>query len=343
MKIDIYAFSSKGIMLSNKLIEGMKEHEVKVHTLEKYSKYAINVRIMDNLNESTRNSFANSDAIIFIGAAGIAVRAIAPFVENKAKDPAVICIDQRGINIIPLLSGHIGGANRLALKISTIIGGNPVITTATDINNLLSVDEWAVLNRMHIMDLKIAKEITSSILNFEEVGFYSDFTVKGSIPDSLNYSKKRGICVSLDENKKPFELTLNLVPEILSVGVGCRRGTSYPYIYNAIKEVFKKNNLSCNGIKSINSIDIKKDEEGIIKVAQLFQVPFNAYKKEELNILKGEFTKSSFVKKTTGVDSVCERAAVKGSRGGLIVKKTVINSITVAVAVDNYIVDFEKR
>lgn len=343
MKIDIYAFSSRGTALCDSLIDSLGSDEATAYAPERYIKNSKHVKLREwDLYESTKISFENCDAIVFVGAMGIAVRAIAPCIKSKEQDPAVICVDERGQNVIPILSGHIGGANRLALKIAEIIGANSVITTATDINGRFAVDEWATVRSMHIMTVEEARKISAAILEEEKIGFYSDFDIKGELPSELSMNTERiGICVSLDENKKPFEITLNLIPKILSVGVGCRKGADFIQIYDAIKEVLLKNEFSCFGVKSLNSIDVKKDEDGIIKTAEMLKVPFNTYSKEDLNKIEGQFTESAFVKEIVGVDTVSERAAVQGSNSkNLIIKKTIINSITVAVAIDEYIVEF---
>lgn len=229
MKIDIYAFSTKGTALCDRLIDGLDLDRTNAYVPERYIKNSKHVKSREqDLYESTKLSFENCDAIVFVGAMGIAVRAIAPYIKSKEHDPAVICIDERGQNVIPILSGHIGGANKLALKIAEIIGGNPVITTATDINGSFAVDEWATVQGMCIVNLKNALEISAAILEGEKIGFYSDFDIKGELLKELNMNvEKIGICVSLDENKKPFEITLNLIPKVLSIGVGCRRDTDF--------------------------------------------------------------------------------------------------------------------
>jgi cobalt-precorrin 5A hydrolase len=343
MNIDVYAFSANGAKLCDKIIEGLKEYEVKAFVPERYVSSGKHVRLRsDNLYKSTERSFKTKDCIVFIGAIGIAVRAIAPFVRSKKSDPAVICMDERGINVISLLSGHIGGANKLTLKIADVIGGNPIITTATDINNKFAVDEWAAEHNLHIGSLKSARDIAADILENQKIGFFSDFNINGEIPKEIDLKEKKiGFCISLDSNKKPFNNTLSLIPKIVSVGVGCRKGTGYESIYNGIKAVLQQSRISHFALKSLNSIDLKKEEAGIIKTAQIFKVPFNVYTKEELNEIEGEFTESDFVKEISGVDSVCERAAIMGSISKkLIIKKTIVNSVTVAIATDDYTVDF---
>lgn len=96
-----------------------------------------------SLKEWTGDSFSSQDALIFVGAVGIAVRAIAPFVKSKAADPACIAVDEKGLYVIPLLSGHIGGANELAEELAQGLGALAVITTATDLNGIFAVDQWA--------------------------------------------------------------------------------------------------------------------------------------------------------------------------------------------------------
>ncbi|MDD4780669.1 MAG: cobalt-precorrin 5A hydrolase [Tissierellia bacterium] len=343
MKIDIYAFSGNGAKLCDKLIENLNDNEVNAYVPEKYLKYGNQVKFREeNLYKSVEKSFKNVDGIIFVGSAGIAVRSIAPYLRSKKNDPAIICMDDRGINVISLLSGHIGGANKLTIKIAEIVGGNPVITTATDVNGKLAVDEWAHSKNLHIMSLKTARDIAADILENKKIGFESDFIVNGSLPLEIDLDEKEiGICISLDSKRSPFKNTLNLIPKIVSVGVGCKKGTDFIHIYTAIKEVLSSYNISHFAIKSINSIDLKKEEEGIKKTAEIFKVPFYTYSKDELIKIQGDFSKSEFVKKVVGVDTVCERAAIMGSISKkLIINKTVVNSITVAAAIDDYEVEF---
>lgn len=343
MKIDIYAFSSNGAKLCDKLIENLREHEVSAFVPERYLSSARMVKLREeNLYKSTERSFEEADSIIFVGSAGIAVRAIAPYVKSKKNDPAVICTDERGFNVISLLSGHIGGANKLTLKIAEIVGGNPIITTATDVNGKFAVDEWAHDSNLHIMSLKKARDIAADILDNKKIGFESDYRVNGNLPPDIDIEEQEiGICVGLDSNKSPFKNTLSLIPRIVSIGVGCRKGTDFNDIYTAIKEVLNIHNISHFSICSINSIDLKKEEEGIKRTAEIFKVPFHTYSKDELSAIQGQFTSSDFVKKVAGVDNVCERAAIMGSKTRrLIINKTVVNSVAVAAAEDDYEVKF---
>jgi len=146
MNIVIYAFSNSGALLSDKIIENFSNENIEAFVPKKYVQSAKYVKLRkDNLYKSVAKSFVEKDCIIFIGAAGIAVRAIAQNIRSKKTDPAVICIDEKGINVISLLSGHIGRANELTVKLALAIGGNPIITTATDVNNKFAVDQWACI------------------------------------------------------------------------------------------------------------------------------------------------------------------------------------------------------
>lgn len=346
MNIDIYAFSGNGAKLCDKIIEGLNEHSIEAFVPKRYVYSARYVEVrQDNLYNSTNKSFKEKNCIIFIGAVGIAVRAIAPFIKSKKTDPAIICIDEKGQNVISLLSGHIGGANQLSIKIADIVGGNSIITTATDINGKFAVDEWASNKNMHLYSLKAARDIAADILENKKIGLASDFHITGKFPPEIDVNQNKiGICLSLDSKKKPFDTTLNVIPKIVSVGVGCRKDTNFKNIYYAIKDVLKENNISHWAIKSLNSIDLKKDEEAIIKTARIFKVPFFTYSKDELNKINGQFSKSNFVNSITGVDTVCERAAIIGSNSHkLIINKTVKKSITVAVAIDNFDIDFKYK
>jgi len=116
------------------------------------------------LDAWTADAFANADALVYVGAAGIAVRAVAPYAGNKASDPAVVAVDECGRFAVPLLSGHLGGANRLARRIGAVCGALPVITTATDANGAFAVDEWAVRQGCCVLDVPRIKRVSAKIL-----------------------------------------------------------------------------------------------------------------------------------------------------------------------------------
>lgn len=341
MIIKIASFTKEGARLCKFIKEGLvTNHSVEGYTIKRLSKEA-NLNSLDDLGKWTESAFKESEAIIFIGAFGIAVRSIAPYIKDKTRDPAVIVIDEKGKFIVPILSGHIGGANKLALEISNIINGKAIISTATDINNKFSVDSFAVENNLYISDMKIAKKISSKILDNEKIGLISDLPIKGSIPNDLILGENEiGIVISIND-KKPFETTLNLVPKIISLGIGCRKGTSYIDIENLVFRVLKENNILITSLKDICSINIKANEKGLIEFSKKYNLEFKTFTVNELLSVKGNFTKSKFVKSITGVDNVCERAAKVSDGGELIVRKTCENGVTVALAKSKGEVSFE--
>lgn len=283
----------------------------------------------------TQEAFSKSDAICFFSATGIAVRSIAPYIKNKTVDPAVIVIDEEMKFAISLLSGHLGGANELTLKLATITGATPIITTATDIEDKFAVDEFARANKLQITDMKLAKELSARVLEGKKVGFSSDIPVD-KLKDVPDFDKdgKYGILVSDRTDKRKYKFQLNLYPRDLHIGIGMKRGMSEEDIRVAIDETLKKHKLSKISVKSISSIDIKKDEEGLKSYAANEKIKLKFYNAAQLWAVKGKFKGSDFVRTVTGVDNVCERAAKlsAGKHSELIVKKNKCNGITVAIA-----------
>lgn len=326
MKIGVIAFTVGGRELQRQLISSIDEG---FFPYEQSSGSA---------KEFVCEAFHNSDAIVFIGAIGIAVRMISQLIVSKDKDPAVVVLDEKGQFVVPILSGHIGGANRLALRIADAIDAMPVITTATDVHDLLAIDEWSILGGCVIDDTTKIKHISSAILNGREVGFVSDFAISGDVPTELSLliSGKLGVCVSLCGWKKPFEITLNIIPKIVTLGIGCRKGTPFELLEAFILKELELYNISVKSVKFIASIDLKKEEDCILKLSQKYCVPFVTYSAAELDAAPGEYIGSDFVKSTTGVDNVCERSAVLQSGGKLLVNKVSNNGMTLAVAMSDW-------
>ncbi len=177
--ICMISFTDRGKITAEKLKEGLlgAGHTVKAETF---------ADIRMSLRKYTEQHFYEKDAMIFVGAAGIAVRAIAPWVRSKETDPAVLCVDEAGRFVIPLLSGHLGGANDLAMLAAEILGAVPVITTATDLRQAFAVDVFAKKNQLTILNLKTAKGISAAILRGERVGLFSELTILGDMPPELS-------------------------------------------------------------------------------------------------------------------------------------------------------------
>lgn len=355
MKVSIISFTAAGSILSLKLKEILISEGMlcEAYTNGRYAKASFIKERKDSLSEWTKSQFSGVEAIIFIGATGIAVRAIAPFLVNKKNDPAVIVIDEQGTFVISLLSGHLGGANQLTELIAKKLKSIPVITTATDVNNLFAVDVFAKKNKLLIKSFPLAKEISAALLDKKEVGIICDVPVEGTIPKELRLIREDeplseklelGICISAKENKiSPFQKTLYLVPAVVTVGIGCKKGTKKEQIESLFERAISECGYSWDSVEQITSIDLKKNEEGICQLAKEHGILFQTYPKEKLASLTGEFSESKFVESITGVSNVCERSAVLGSGNGrLVLKKLAENGVTVAIAEKDWRVKFDE-
>lgn len=298
-------------------------------------------KIREPIGQWTGENFSRFDALIFVGACGIAVRSIAPSIRHKTTDPAVVVVDERGQFAISLLSGHIGGGNELTQTAARIVGAQPVVTTATDLNNVFAVDVFAKKNGCHIGNMGYAKEVSARLLERETVGFYSDFPWAGDLPrglmpveDALEDAlrPKLGIAVTIRVGRESFARTLYLIPQVVTAGIGCKKGTPSEKIAEAVSEAADQAGISLRAIAGAASIDLKKDEPGLMAYCRERDLPFETFSAEELRAVEGQFTPSSFVSSVTGVDNVCERSAVCASGGRLIAGKTAREGVTVAFA-----------
>jgi cobalt-precorrin 5A hydrolase len=349
MNLAIISFTKAGSILNAK-VASLLENE---HNCTKYYKGRCdeNVAIIEvniSLNEWCQDIFCSVDGIIFIGASGIAVRTIAPFIKDKTKDPLVIVIDEKAEFVISLLSGHIGRGNELTNTISDLLNATPVITTATDVNHKFAVDVFASKKNLHICDMKMAKEISASILEGKKIGVFSTIPLEGKIPEGLvvtDYDKIEtdiGICISINEEKKPFKQTLNLIPKIITIGVGCKKNTDINIFENYIWNTLNKNYISIFSIKNITSIDLKSNELCINSFADKYNLEFITYSTDELRKAVGSFEESEFVKSITGVGNVCERSAMIGCNNGtIILEKQSYEGMTIALAKETRGISFE--
>lgn len=301
MKASVIAFTEKGCKLGRRISEELEGKFSPGTGADKVS-----------LSEWIEDSWKNSDLLVFVSSTGIAVRTIAPYIVHKAKDPGVIVIDDNSKHCISLLSGHIGRANEYTDIISRFTGADAVITTATDINGVFSIDSWATENEMIIINTERIKDISKRSLNGE----------------CIDIEKEALISIYKEKTNK-----LILVPRVLSVGIGCRKNTNPEALKSFYFETLENLNIYPEAVKSVTTIDQKKDEEAILKLVEANKLELNIYTADELNELEGEFSGSEFVRKTVGTDSVCERSAVLGNSGKLLLKKTSKDGMTIAIAI----------
>lgn len=245
-------------------------------------------RDFSRLKDFVEKIFPKFDALIFVCATGIAVRMIAPHIVSKLSDPAVVVLDERGKNVISLLSGHVGGANDLTEKISSAIDANPVITTATDVEKNFSADGLASRLGLFPESKDLIKKINSAILRGEPV-----FLTAG-------------------------KFRLNLTAQNLIAGIGCRRGTSEQKIFRAVSAACEKISQPIERIKILASVDLKRDEVGLLKFAERFNLTTKFFGAEELQkkISEYKLQESEFVRKKIGAGNVCEAAALCCVEGG---------------------------
>lgn len=339
MKIVVFAYSRQGCKTARRVIAHFADQEIQAYTMERFEEAGF-LPICRPSKSFYGPIFNNVDAMVFVGSVGIAVREIASHVWDKATDPAVISIDELGRFSVPLLSGHIGGANALALDLANALGATPVITTATDINKKFSVDAWAARKGLVIASLSRAKAVSAAILE-QDVPLKSDYPIVTNLPGGvvLADSGDVGIRISVFKDE-PYKQTLRLIPKILHLGIGCRKGTPVETIREAVDEVLLEHNIDQRAIKCAASIDLKAEEAGLLQYCGEQKLPVTFYTAEELKAVPGEFTPSAFVKSITGVDNVCERSALIGAEK-LIVRKTALNGVTVALAAEHMEVRFE--
>ena len=302
--------------------------------------------------EWTAEHFRKGNVLVYIGACGIAVRAIAPHIGSKDTDPAVIVIDEKGENVIPILAGHLGGANEWAQKIARLTEGQPVLTTATDVNGIFAVDLFAKDNQLLISDLKKAGRFTASLLEEREASViipskYADvIRYEDGIPAELKvYDLSDEQLESLQgtnaalitpeaESSDKANTPLRLIPRCVILGIGCRKGKSYEELRDYVEEALQELGLCREAVCAIASIDVKKEELGLISLAADFGVPLLTFSAEELEKAELEnwtFAESDRVREHVGTGNVCERAAVSAGAGKILRGKTAKNGMTICV------------
>lgn len=336
--IALIAFTRRGCLLGKRVAEALGG------TLSVPRRFSqeFHAPAYDSLGNWTAAQFARQEveALVFVSAAGIAVRAVAPYVRDKFTDPAVVSVDEGGRYAIPLLSGHMGGANRLAREVAEITGGEPVISTATDVNGVFPVDLWAKENGLVILERKRAKEISAALLEGGPVGFASRYPWRGELPRGVTTEvEELGFCVCDTPEENPFPRTLHLLPQNLVLGLGCKRGTAAEQLEERLLPLLKEAGIDSRRIAQAGTIDLKRDEEGLLAFCRSHRWPVTFFSAAELAEAEGEFPPSRFVQSVTGVDNVCQRAAaLLGDR--VVLPKRAAAGITLAVAEREFTVQF---
>ena len=302
--------------------------------------------------EWSAEHFRKGNVLVYIGACGIAVRAIAPHIGSKDTDPAVIVMDEKGEHVIPILAGHLGGANEWARKIARLTKGQPVLTTATDVRGVFAVDLFAKDNRLLISDLKKAGRFTASLLEEKEASViisskYADvIRFEDGNPTELKVNNLpdeeleclKGANAALITPEAEFSdkanTPLRLIPRCVILGIGCRKGKSYEELRDFAEGTLQELGLCREAVCAIASIDVKKEEPGLVSLAADFGVPLLTFSTEELEKVEPEnwtFAESDRVREHVGTGNVCERAAVAAGAGRILKGKTAKDGMTICV------------
>lgn len=311
------------------------------------SKSQDTIAVTMSLSEWTGEQMAAHRTLVFIGACGIAVRAIAPWITDKLHDSPVIVMDEQGQHVIPLLSGHVGGANELALRLSEAIGAIPVITTATDLHSSFAVDLFAKKNDLWIYNKEGIAKVSAKVLAGSEITMCvrtGHLETCENLPDGIRlceYPPEEPVDVLVTENhsvsdtveRDSLKAQLILHPKKYVLGVGCKKETDSAKLEDYLQSILEQQGISIEEIAALASIDVKKDEACLLKFSEKHRIPFRTYSAQKLQAVPGEFHGSAFVKNTVGVDNVCERAAIcaAGDGGRLMLSKQVNDGMTVAI------------
>lgn len=333
MKIACLSFTNRALDLGESLL-AIENSDYSFYHFD-------NTSIEGGIKKFLKDSWSLFDGFVFICATGIAVRMIAPYIESKTKDPAVLVIDDNGKFVISLLSGHIGGANDLTNYITDKIGATPVITTASDARGIHAVDIFAKENNYFIEDINSLSKITALMVNDKKIGIFSEDSNKIKY-DNVEYINslsnigsdiKAIIIVSCKkEVDKMSILNTILRPRLINIGIGARKDIATSLVIEAIENALDQKGLSKNSIKAIGTVDVKAEEKGIIQAAEFFRSPLRIFSREEIKRVEDRFEKSQFVEATIGVSSVSEPCAYLLG-GQMILNKYKYKGVTISLAI----------
>ncbi len=326
MKIAILTVTKKGKILGELIMDQLMSDStiIKVEIFHK------------NVKTNIDAGFRDFDCIIGIMATGIVIRNICPIIKNKEIDPAVLVIDENGKHVISLLSGHLGGANKLTLKIADLIGSDPVITTSTDLNQKFGIDCVASKYFFKIEPISNIKKINSDLINDKTVKIdynsnydylWDDKLINNTYHKGSKNSSK--LLVSTDSIK------LELVSKKIVIGLGSRKNISSQKVIYAINTALKCLDLPVERIDSLATGEMKKNEHGILEAAKILKKPLRIISEFDLKKYKNpDMNSSDFVMAKFGLGGVSEPSSLieTGENSVLIFRKTSYDGVTVAVA-----------
>ena len=323
----------KGVEVKKLLAPTNKFETIDVFTLSKYSDDKT-ISMDKGFKDTVSKVFDCYDGLYFIMASGIVVRTIAPLLKGKDIDPAIITSDEDGKFIVSLLSGHLGGANKLASLIAETIDGIPIISTASDVSGSIAVDIIAMKLKAHLKDLESAKDVTALIVNGEKVELRLPKNMlvdQYSFPSSENKEKDTtGIVVI--SNRQNIMMT-QIIPKNIILGIGCRKNMAAKTILDAIELTMKEHNIHMDSIKHIATVDVKSDEIGLLEICNKLDKKLIVIGREQIKPIQDNYEGSDFVEKTIGVRCVSAPVAYLSSNktGKFITEKKKYNGVTVSI------------
>ena len=348
MRIAIIAITRNGARLGARLKAGLGAADFFV--LPKYLGQAGKgaVPYIGELRELVARLWREVDGLVCIMATGIVVRMVAPLLESKATDPAVVVMDEGGRFSISLLSGHLGGGNQLAGRCAFVTGAQEVITTATDVNLLPSFDLLAKDEGWVIDDLSRVKILNALLLDGEEIAVVDPsgqvrlyFHGRGRLSFHETYLE------ALQSGAKGFLFVTNrqlpaqvqsdklliLRPRNLVLGIGCNSGTAANEIEAVVTANLKRLFLSRQSVCAVATATAKEEEPGLKAFAAALGVPLRCYGSEELNSVTAPSPPSPHALAAIGATGVAEPAALLASAGGrLLLTKVKSGNVTLAIA-----------
>lgn len=343
--IGVIALTENGFILGEKI--ALEFSGIDLLTIKKKENWISN---WDNLASLTNEAFQKYDGLVFIMALGIVVRMISKEIKSKDNDAAIVVIDEKGKNTISLLSGHLGGGNKLTEELASFLENNPVITTATDINNIYAFDSFASEYGLIIEPINNIKIFNKALLNNERIEVLIDKNIflEDSVDiknfyfyDILSYDhkqdKKKPRAIITNKIKHEINCDIYLRPKNIILGLGCKKNFSFENFENRILNFLEKENISIKSVKEIRSISLKKEELCILNFSKKYKIPFTTFSPEELNKMFEEFpemNKSEFVFKTTGAFGVAEPAAIYSNKKefSFILKRKELDGMTIAIS-----------
>ena len=338
----LWVLTPNGLKLGRRLLAALPNMDLYLSDRLDAGQPAASVRRFSRLAPALAHEFHRYRGHLFIMATGIVVREIAPLITHKSKDPAVVVMDEHGRFVISLLSGHIGGANRLAERIAEAIGATPVITTATDVNRVPAVDVVAAQLGLVIENPAAIKHVNMALLTGETIAVYDPYGyIEDRLPavQAVSFSREppgpdEAARVFIDDRRCELPPdTLILRPPSLTAGIGCNRHTPLEEIRELLFSVLARHGLATQSLCCLATVDLKSDEPGLQKLAEDLNLPLHFYARDALNRVDTIQSPSAMVEKHVGVKSVCEAAAILAAQNGnLIVPKHTTPNVTVAIA-----------